>query len=428
MLKLALVFLLASVNSYAGEFGIDEQLHLLFFGAFAMIIVYNLGYLLVLKSTTYASYLMFHAGVFIVMLFFTGTLQESWFELNLYGVPVGIFFLTTAMFLGFSKDFLDLNTFSPKIEVLIHKLIIVNVVLVFLSAFSITHAFLEAIAISIIVFETLGLVILSGYLSLYKKSIYARNYFFSFAFLLMTLGVVSLSYFNVIHLNQSIPYLFEIAILIEAGGLSFALANKQKEADMKLRQNELLFKELSHRIQNNLQQIISILTMQMSDTQDMNVKKHFEDTINKIGSIALIHKTLQSSSNLGNVNMYTYLNALIKGYQDLNTEVTFNFECHKGIELTIDKLTPLALILNELITNSIKHAFKETGSPAIHIKLEKNEAYLFTYEDNGSGFEEASITRSIGTKLIILLSKSQLKGTLEVDSDKRYFFSLEFLR
>jgi len=385
MLKIVLSLLLASVYVDAGAFEFNEQINLLFFGAFAMIIVYNLGYFTITKSATYASYFSFHVTLFIIMLFYTGMLEDSWFELNIYGVPVGIFFLSVAMFLGFSRDFLDLKNLYPKVENYLNKLIILNFGLLALSAFAVSNIFLETFCISLVILEALGLLIFSAYLGYKKKDVYARFYFLSLSPLFMTLIFVFLSYFDIICLSENRPYLFEIAILLEASGFSFALAYQSKETALNLEKNELLFKELSHRVQNNLQQIISILTLQMQNSKNPETKENLEDTINRINAISLIHKTLQNSSNLGKVNMYAYLKTLIDGYKGVNPDIAFSFECSKNLELIVSKLTPLAIILNELITNSVKHAFKEVENAKIDIKLQKNKHLNFIYKDNGSG-------------------------------------------
>ncbi len=404
------------------------MLDAMFFGAFAMIIVYNLGYFVIINSATYASYFSYHVTLFIIMLFYTGMIEIGWFELHIDKVPIGIFFLSIGMLLAFSRDFFDLKTLYPKIARYFNKLIILNFAILVLSAFAISNIYLENMAISFVILEAIGLLAFSAYLGFKKKNIYARFYFCSFTFLFITLIVVFISYFHIVNLSQNTPYWFEIGILLEAAGLSFALTYQQKETTLNLRQNELLFKELSHRVQNNLQQIISILTMQIENTQNNEVKEHLEDTIKRIGSISLIHKTLQNSSNIGKINMNTYFNNLIKGYRRLNEKVEFKVVCNDNIELKLDKLAPLALILNELITNSFKYAFKDIDDATIHIKLEEKEMMNFTYEDNGVGFTEELVIDSIGTKLINILSKSQLKGKLDIDSNKGYYFSLLFVK
>ena len=333
--------------------------------------------------------------------------------------------MTAAMFVGFSRDFLDVQEHYPKYIRYFHALIISNLAFFALSEFVPYTPFVKGTIATFISLEVLALLALAASLGL-RQDRYAQFYLASFSPLLLALGSVGLEFFALVDLGQSTPYLFEAAILIEAAGLSFAVSYKQKETNLKLKQNELLFKELSHRVQNNLQQVISILTLQKSQTADPVVADNLEETINRISSISLIHKTLQNSAQPGNINVHEYLNTLLKVYEKLSDKVGYSLHCEKDTYLSLEKLTPLALILNELITNSIKYAFEGVESPSISIRLEFNEHIHFSYEDNGHGFDPATITPSIGTKLITLLSKSQLKGSVNMDSRDRYLYELTF--
>jgi len=336
--------------------------------------------------------------------------------------------LAIASLIAFSRDFLELKDTYPRLMPVLNTFIVINLGFVALSAFAVSNIYLENLAIGFIIFIAIGLLTLSGYLSFIKKQVYATFYFFAFSFLFVNIVVVFLTHFKLLGLSEYSTLFFEIGILIEASIFSFALAYQHEERLLKLKQNELLFKELSHRVQNNLQQIISILTLHIGSVEEPKVKAYLQDTINRISSISLIHKTLQNSKNVGKVNMYTYLEALTQGYKGLNSTVAFTFECNKDLQLEIEKLTPLALIINELITNSLKHAFEETQSPQIHLSLEESGQLNFMYEDNGSGFDPESVTSSLGTKLINILSLNQLKGTTEIDSEGHYAFSLQFSR
>jgi len=220
--------------------------------------------------------------------------------------------------------------------------------------------------------------------------------------------------------------MIELSILIEMSGLSFALTYQYKQTILDLKQKKLLFVELSHRVQNNLQQIISILTIQISKNKDTKTKEYLQDTINRIASISLIHKTLQHSSDVGKVDICMFLETLIDGYKTLNKKVTFKITCPKNLKLDFQKSAPFSLILNELITNSLKHAFKDKQNSCISIGLKQQEQIYFTYEDNGSGFNKDEISYSTGMQLIDILSNSQLKGELFIDSKDRYFLSLKF--
>ena len=162
----------------------------------------------------------------------------------------------------------------------------------------------------------------------------------------------------------------------------------------------------------------------MSRVEEFALKGFLQDTINRIRTISLIHEKLQHSKLVGEVNMQIYLEALLDTYKALHKEIDFTLRCGEDIYLSIDKLTPLSLIINELITNSIKHAFFNTQHPSIYIKLHKNNGYTFAYEDNGEGYKE--IKESLGSLLIKNLSTSQLKGKYHINSKEKYMFSLNF--
>jgi len=426
VLKIFSYLLLFSLCIYGDSFTTMQQTNYLFFGAFGMMLVYNLGYFIITNSTTYASYFMFHLSLFIVMLFYTQTLQNNWFDFNIQNIPVGVFFLSVVMFIAFSRDFLRLEHCCKKIKNYFDKLIMLNMVFIVLSAFAISTPLLENIAICLIATQAFTLLLFCIYLAFYKHNIYARFYVFSFSFLFLVLISVSLKYFNLLNYTYNDIYLIELAILLEMSGLSFALTYQYRQTSLDLKQKKLLFKELSHRVQNNLQQIISILSIQISKNKDIKTKEYLQDTINRIGSISLIHKTLQHSQDVGKTDMYIFLNTLVKGYKALHKNIIFNITCQKNFMLDFEKSASLSLILNELITNSLKHAFKDTQDNHIDIELSKQEQICLIYKDNGCGFDKDSVSNSVGMQLIDILTTTQLKGKTDIDSKNRYFFSLTF--
>ncbi len=426
MFKIFSFLLLMYSTLNASDCTSQQSVNLLFFGAFFMIIIYNAMYLFFLKSATYASYLMFHITLFVIMLFTTQTLQNSWFDLNWHHVPVGIFFLSVAMFLAFSRDYFNLQQNHSKVAFYINVVITLDLgIIIFLSIIPI-NTLLEILFITLVILEVVALLSLTLYLGFYLKESNAFFYLASFAPLFLVVILLSLDYFSILQLGDTLSYLLKSAILIEASGLSFALSHQQKEREIKAKQDEVLLQELSHRVQNNLQQIISILTLQMGDTDDVQVKQYLENTINRITSIALIHKTLQHSSDAQKNNIHSYLENLFQAYRVINPNVSFLFECDKRLYFSVAKLTPLALIINELITNSLKHAFSEQTNPQICLKLTQGAEINFTYQDNGTGFSPSSVKFSTGTKLIKLLATSQLRGIISQEYTNGYTFFLRF--
>ncbi len=424
MLKIFLALVLISISANASTLELSEQLNLLFFGAFGMIIVYNLAYYITVKDIAYADYSLFHIFVFIIMLFYTGIFDEQLLEFSIQGVPVGMFLFAAMSLLAFTRDFLDVKSIHMKIEKYINHLVIILAVFVVLSAFSISNTLVVDIAITFIVLLTFGLLIFASYLSFAKRKVYAYFYLVGFMGLFVSIIISLLNYFNIIGLSSQMMYVIEFTLLFEASVFSFALSYKYKETALTLKQNELLFKELSHRVQNNLQSIISIISLQKNRVKELEVKEYLQETISRIRAISLMHETLQNSKQVGEVNMQTYLTALLEPYKALNKEINFSFSCDENLSLGIEKLTPLALIINELITNSVKHAFSNTEHPSVTLKLSSSDCYEFSYEDNGEGYTE--FRESLGSLLIQNLSTSQLKGKFTINSKGKYIFSLSF--
>lgn len=427
MFKIFSVLLLFSVYANAASFDLMDQLDLLFFGAFGMIVIYNLAYYTVIKEKIYADYFLFHIFVFIIMLFYTGVLNEKALEFSIHGVPVGIFLFSTLALISFSKNFLDMSQINKNLELYVKYVQYSLLILFALSVFPITNTInaLVNFSIAYIMLISITLLSTSAYLSFIKKDIYARFYLASFIGILISIIIAFLAYLNLINITENMQYVIEICILLEASLFSFAISYKHKETTIYLAQNELLFKELSHRVQNNLQSIISILTLQQNRVNKKEIKDYLQETINRIRSISLIHEKLQNTTKVGKINVGSYFKSMLKPYKKLNTSIKFHLSCDDKITLDLQKLTPLALITNELITNSVKHAFTDVQSPSISISLEKNnQIYQFIYEDNGIGYDDCE--KSLGTMLIDSLSKLQLKGEYVIDSDKKFIFTLKF--
>ena len=177
-------------------------------------------------------------------------------------------------------------------------------------------------------------------------------------------------------------------------------------------QNEektVLLKEIHHRVKNNLQVITSLLRLQSSDLKQGDVKIHFDDAINRIMTMSLIHQKMYQKENLSLIDTKDYFNTLIA---DLITSLSINIPVQLSIKSEIDfigskSFVPLALIISELVSNSLKHAFVNDGF--ISIEFIRNENYIdVIYFDNGNWQEKQEHT-SFGVQLIETLCR-QLSG------------------
>jgi PAS domain S-box-containing protein len=186
-----------------------------------------------------------------------------------------------------------------------------------------------------------------------------------------------------------------------------------------LQEKEILLKEIHHRVKNNLQIVSSMLKIQSRKIQDKETADAFRDSQNRIRSMALVHEKLYRSQDLSKVYLNEYINKLAG-------DLIWSFECGKKVRfhsdleevsLGIDKAIPLGLILNELITNCLKHAFPGDRKGEIYVSLSLDGNSLdLTVSDNGIGMPEKfdiNNLKSMGLMVVQALVK-QLKGTLDI--------------
>jgi ligand-binding sensor domain-containing protein/two-component sensor histidine kinase len=202
---------------------------------------------------------------------------------------------------------------------------------------------------------------------------------------------------------------------------------KQKE------QIEILLKEIHHRVKNNLQIINSLINLQSGYVEDENVQELFKEARNRIITMALIHEKLYESKDLSNINLKAYFDKLLE-YLKSSYELKYNITFEKNIEplqLNIDTVIPLGILLNEIISNSLKYGFDDnTQSPTISISITQREdgTYLMLAGDNGNGFDKnvfTNNTTTLGLELIKMLSE-QLNGTVELLDKKGTWYKIEF--
>lgn len=201
-----------------------------------------------------------------------------------------------------------------------------------------------------------------------------------------------------------------------------------------VKEKTILLQEIHHRVKNNLQVITSLLRMQSGNSVSDETKVHFEGAINRIMTMALIHQRMYEKDNLGEIALSEYLLSLV---EDLKSSASPEFDIKFDIKTSIENvgmksIVPLALIITELVTNSIKHAFDGNEKiPNIHINIDAidNESSFFTlnYFDNGKW--KTNKSTSFGFELIEMLTE-QLEGTFELvksDIGTNYLFSLKMI-
>lgn len=196
----------------------------------------------------------------------------------------------------------------------------------------------------------------------------------------------------------------------------------EKEIVESLKEKEVLLKEIHHRVKNNLQVISSILNLQSSFVKDKKTLDILDESRNRIRSMAIIHENLYRTTNFSSIDFSSYLlnltTNLISSYHVQTGIVKLKTEMDP-IDLVLDQAIPCGLMVNELITNSMKYAFQNKGEGEIFIGLkEENNKILLKIEDNGIGLPKGfDIMKSdtLGLQLVATLVE-QLDGEISVNN------------
>lgn len=213
-----------------------------------------------------------------------------------------------------------------------------------------------------------------------------------------------------------------VLILIAVLIITFRKLKKNKRKLLEtIDEKETLLREIHHRVKNNLQVVSSLLNMHVRKVKDSASKKILEEGSERLLAMSIIHKNLYPHSDLKTISLddylYTLSNQLFENYQLNYSNVELETELEK-ISVDIDKLIPIGLIVNELISNSMKHAFTESSNAKIFVRLssDENENIELEISDNGKGIDpnlNFDKKDSIGMKLITIFSE-KLKSKLSI--------------
>jgi len=213
--------------------------------------------------------------------------------------------------------------------------------------------------------------------------------------------------------------------------LNRQLESSNEELEAKNNQNELLLKEIHHRIKNNLEVVSSLLALQSRQLEDKGAKSAMHESQNRVQSMGIIHQKLYQGKNLAAIEMKDYFINLGEGILDSygKTEQIHIDYAMDEMELDVDTAVPIGLIVNELLTNSLKYAFTDQSNPNIQIQLERmqDKSLQLKVSDNGIGKTESDIVKGtgFGSQLIQLLT-DQLEGAMNYVSDQGSHFTFLF--
>jgi PAS domain S-box-containing protein len=208
---------------------------------------------------------------------------------------------------------------------------------------------------------------------------------------------------------------------------------QEKELQESLKEKEVLLKEVHHRVKNNMQVISSILNLQSSYIKDEAAIEMLKESQDRIKSMAFIHESLYQGKNLSHVKFSEYVRNLVSnlfhtyGINKSGLKLKFDLD---EVFLNLDTSIPCGLILNELISNALKYAFKDRETGTLSVTLKKLEGGKLKLEiaDDGKGFPKEinwKDTESLGLQLVVTLA-GQIRGDIQMETKKGTTFTIVF--
>lgn len=441
------------LNLYSyDEFYSKEILHQimlsLFFGAMIILALYNLSIFFMIKDISYFYYVAYIVTLVLHHLLYVGFANLYIFNpylieqlVNYAAIVITLPVLFLALFQKFFLQTFQYRKINLVLNILIALLILSVLFFIFTDYF---EKYRRLIPITVMVY-LFGITV---YLFI-KKNTQAKLILFGWSAILFATLLMYLSGAGIISVDLSSYYVIELSFVLEALVFSIALANRikglqeernkmqtklieeQKDNELKLNdlvakktnkleialeEKEVLLRELNHRVKNNMQTIISLIRLQNDEIEDAKINMLLSTIQNRISAMSHLHELLYRKDTITFVDAYEYFERIVFEIQqsfEHNIEVEYDTNCTLSAESAIY----CGLIMNELLTNSFKHAFDEEDCGIIKIDFFKtNNEYSLTYSDNGKGYDSSIKKESLGLILIETLTKKQLKAKLDINS------------
>jgi two-component sensor histidine kinase len=227
--------------------------------------------------------------------------------------------------------------------------------------------------------------------------------------------------------------------LIEGRSIAVAVARdisgRRKEEEQlrtSLHEKEIMLKEIHHRVKNNLQVISSLLSIQSTYLADPRDAQNFQESRDRIRTMALVHEKLYQSDDLANIDFGPYVERLtanlFRSYTGSGGRVSLHVDV-KDIRLDADRAIPCGLIINELVTNALKYAFPGGRNGIVVVAMRQDDDQIeLTVSDDGVGIPEGfdlAETESLGLQLVNMLA-NQLDGKVSLSSSPGTKFTITF--
>ena len=420
----------------------------MFFASMLILALYNLFIYFFTKDKSYLYYVAYMFGVILHQLLYTGFgsiyLFSQSFSIFLVYIASLVVAFPLIAFALLVKSFIKTKQYPIYNKILNIYLISFPFLLLIFFITDKFASYRNIFSIILLVF----LIVLTIYASLKRNR---QAYFVLLGWILFAIASLFMYFASIgfIDIFDDFRYFVEIALTLEALVFSVALSDKinqleqkKNEANMELILNQqleqqrleyqvkektkelqqafeeknLLLKELNHRVKNNMQTIISLIRLQTNEIKEESIKKIFETTYNRINAMSKLHELFDSKDKLSNINANIYLQNLIdelkSGFESENIKINFDIQT----TIKIEDAVYCGLIVNELVTNSLKYAFPDNNG-TINIQfIEQSDNYILSIEDNGTGYDQQNTLANLGLTLINTLATKQLKGTIQKDT------------
>jgi PAS domain S-box-containing protein len=200
-----------------------------------------------------------------------------------------------------------------------------------------------------------------------------------------------------------------------------------------LKEKETLLQEVHHRVKNNMQVINSLLKLQSNNIEDAKTKEILKDSQSRVYAMSAVHETLHGSGSLSEIDLQSYLSkittSIFQTYSTDSRRIELNSDI-KNSPIILNQAYPLGLIINELISNSLKYAFPDEREGKINVNLKKQDKELeLTIMDDGVGVPDNfdwKNPKSLGLKLVRTLVENQLDGSIDMESNNGTKFTIKF--
>ncbi len=232
--------------------------------------------------------------------------------------------------------------------------------------------------------------------------------------------------FGVLEVDSRSPGKFnenDLAFLQGAANiLGMAIERQRFERDLKaaLARHEVLLREVDHRVKNSLQLVISFLRLQGDGAEQPEVRRHLQEAAGRISAIARVHQRLNQTAKIESLDLGAYLQDLCKDVDEVAANCTVIAEVIPGVEISTVRAISTALLVNELIANAAKHAYRESGTARIWVRLDRlpDQRIVIAVRDEGvglpQGFDPKS-GRGLGMRIVNALAR-QLDAEIQVEA------------